>query len=268
MKLTDYRQQMARKILVYGPPKIGGKTEKVGQLAAEKKLHWFDLEDGVKTLLHSPRIKKDWLDNIELYSLPDTQTFPVAVETLLKVVKGGTCNICARHGVVNCASCKVKADSVWNAPINVADFTNNDVLVIDSASQLAASVMNFISKKQIAADNWDYKPGWDEYAKQGFILNRIFSIIQQAPFNCVCISHEQLVDMEEPGKKRIVPIGGTSEFSKTFAKFFDDVVYCDVVNGKHMMASSTTYRANILTGSRSGKELEKIEGATLLELFK
>lgn len=268
MKLAEYQQSMARKILIYGPPKTGGKTEAVGHVAKEKKLHWFDCEDGVKTLLSSPRIDKKWLDNIELYSLPDTQTFPVAVETLLKVVKGGTVNICARHGVVSCAACKMKADAVWNAPINVAEFTNNDVLVIDSVSQLAASVMNWISKKHIAADNFDYKPGWDEYAKQGFILNRIFSIIQQAPFNCICISHEQLVEMEEPGKKKIVPIGGTSEFSKTFAKFFDDVVYSDVVNGKHKMISGTTSRANILAGSRSGKDLGAIEGATLLELFK
>lgn len=266
MKLSDYQQSAARKILVYGPPK-SGKTDLVGQLAAGKKLWWFDLEDGIKTLLHSPRMKKEWFDNIELFSMPDTQTFPVAVETLLKVVKGGKQDICHKHGVVNCIACKKDAPTAFTS-INVGEFTNNDVLVVDSVSQLASSVMNFIAKKQIAADNFDWKPGWDEYAKQGFILNRIFSIMQQAPFNFVCISHEQLVDMEEPGKKKIVPIGGTSEFSKTFAKFFDDVVYCDIVNKKHKAASSSTYSGSIVMGSRSGKELEKMETPTLLELFK
>mgnify|MGYP006921292447 FL=1 len=266
MKLTDYKQKAARKILVYGPPK-SGKTDLVGQLAASKKLWWFDLEDGVKTLLHSPRMKQEWFGNIELFSLPDTQTFPVAVDTLLRVVKGGTSNICHKHGVVGCLSCKKDAPEAFTA-IDVGTFTNDDVLVIDSVSQLASSIMNWISKKQIAADNFDYKPGWDEYAKQGFILNRIFSILQQASFNVVCISHEQLVDMEEPGKKKIVPIGGTSEFSKTFAKFFDDVVYCDIVNKKHKAASSSTYSGNIVMGSRSGKELEKMETPNLLELFK
>jgi len=266
MKLTDYQQSAARKILVYGPPK-SGKTDLVGQLAAEKKLWWFDLEDGIKTLLHSPRMKKEWFDNIELFSLPDTQTFPVAVETLLKVVKGGKQHICNLHGVVNCIACGRNAPNDFT-DINVAEFTNGDVLVIDSVSQLASSIMNFIAKKQIAADNFDWKPGWDEYAKQGFILNRIFSIMQQAPFNVVCISHEQLVEMEEPGKKKIVPIGGTSEFSKTFAKFFDDVVYCDIVNKKHKAASSTTYSGSIVLGSRTGKELEKMETPSLLELFR
>jgi hypothetical protein len=266
MKLTDYQQSAARKILVYGQPK-SGKTDLVGRLAETKKLWWFDLEDGIKTLLHSPRMKKEWFDNIELYSMPDTQVFPVAVETLLKVVKGGTHKICVTHGVINCVACSKIPTALWNAPINVGEFTNKDVLVIDSVSQLAASVMNFIAKKQVAADNWDWKPGWDEYAKQGFIMNRIFSILQQAPFNVVCISHEQLVEMEDK-KKKIVPIGGTSEFSKTFAKFFDDVVYCDMVNKRHVPASATTYNGSIVMGSRAGKELEKMETPNLLELFK
>lgn len=266
MKLTDYKEKAAQKVLVYGPPKVGGKTDLVGQVSAGKKLWWFDLEDGIKTLLHSPRMKKEWFDNIELFSLPDTQTFPVAVDTLLRVVKGGTNNICHKHGVVGCLACKKDAPEAFTS-INVGEFTTNDVLVIDSVSQMTASIMNWICKKQISADNFDYKPTWDDYAKQGFILNRIFSILQHAPFNVICISHEQLVEMED-GKKKLVPIGGTSEFSKTFAKFFDHVVYCDMVNKKHKYASTTTYSGSIVLGSRSGKSLETMENPSLLELFK
>lgn len=99
------------------------------------------------------------------------------------------------------------------------------------------------------------------------MLDRIFSILQQAPFNVVVISHESLVEMED-GKKKLVPIAGTSNFSKTFAKYFDDVVYAEVVNKKHRFASSTTYSGSIVLGSRSGKELEKMESPKLLELFK
>jgi hypothetical protein len=72
----------------------------------------------------------------------------------------------------------------------------------------------------------------------------------------------------EDGKKKLVPIGGTSNFSKTFAKYFDDVCYLEIVNKKHRAASATTYSGSIVMGSRTGKELEKMETPNLLELFK
>lgn len=265
MKLSTFTPSVSRKILVYGATKTG-KTDFVGRLAEVKKLWWFDDEDGVKTLLSSPRIKKEWLDNIELFKIPDTQTFPVMVETLLRVIKGGDHAICHAHGAVSCNRCKSLGDSAATT-INVGSFTNNDVLVIDSVSQLASSVMNYIQRDVILKDNYDKKADWDDYAKQGRIMDRIFSILQQAPFNVVCISHEQLVEMED-GKKKLVPIGGTSQFSKTFGKYFDDIVYAEIVNKKHKFATSTTYSGSIVLGSRTGKELEKMEDGNILELFK
>lgn len=262
MKLSAYTPSIARKILVYGAPKTG-KTDFVGQLAAEKKLWWFDNEDGIKTLLNSPRVKKEWLDNIELFKIPDTQVFPVMIETLLHVIKGTEKSVCHAHGAVNCARCK----GLPATAINLSTFTPNDVLVIDSVSQLASSCMNYIQRDVILKDNYDKKAEWDDYAKQGRIMDRIFSILQQAPFNVVAISHEQLVEMED-GKKKLVPIGGSSQFSKTFGKYFDDIVYAEVVNRKHKFATGTTYSGSIVLGSRTGKELEKAEVPSILELFK
>jgi len=264
MKLTDYIPAVARKILVYGPPKVG-KTDRVGQLAKVKKLWWLDLEDGVKTLIHSPRMTPDMLANIELFKIPDTQIFPIAARTLLKIIKGEPTEICHAHGAAGCPACKSK--SLPTSRICLKEFTNDDVLVIDSGSQLATSVMNDIMKDAISKDQFDKKAEWDDYANQGRVLDRIFSIIQQAPFNCVVITHEQLVEMED-GKKKIVPIGGTSQFSKTFAKYFDDVVYCEVLNKKHKMGSGTGYSNNIITGSRTNKALEAMAEPDLAELFK
>jgi len=264
MKLQHYKPSAARKILVYGPPKTG-KTDLVGQLASIKKLWWFDFEDGIKTLLSSPRMKPEWFDNIELFRIPDTQVFPVAIETMLHVIKGGSKSICHAHGQVACARCK-GLGAEGSTSIDVGTFTNEDVLVLDSGSQLSASAMNYIQRALILKDNYDVKPDWDDYAKQGRILDRIFSILQQAPFHVVVITHENLVEMED-GKKKLVPIAGTSQFSKTFAKYFDDVVYTDIVNKKHKAASSTTYSGSIVLGSRTGKELEKQETPSLLELF-
>lgn len=270
MKLASFAPSVARKVCAYGPPKTG-KTELVAALAKIYKLWWFDFEDGIKSVLSSPRIKKEWLDNIEYFHIPDTQIFPVAIETALKVIKGGENWICHAHGVSGCPTCKLKNGGSFTSEtftrIHLGEFTNNDILVFDSGSQLSTSAMNHIQRQYIAKDNYDVKPEWDDYAKQGRILDRVFSIMQQSPFNFVCITHENLVEMEEPGKKKLVPIAGTSQFSKTFAKYFDDVVYCDIVNKKHKVASSTTYSGNIVLGSRTGKELEKLEAPSLLPLF-
>lgn len=263
MKLSEYRSSAARKVLVYGAPKTG-KTDLVGQLAGLKKLWWFDLENGVKTLLSSPRMKKEWFDNIELIQLPDTQLNPVAVETLLRVLKGGEVRVCQAHGVVSCARC-----TPANAPVVLFDinkFTLEDVVVIDSVSQLAASCMNYIQRGLLLKDNFDAKPDWDDYAKQGRVMERIFSILQSAPFHVVAISHETMVEMED-GKKKLVPIGGTGPFSKTFAKYFDEVYYCEVINKKHRVASSTTYSGSIVLGSRAGLELEKETEPSLKKVF-
>lgn len=53
---------------------------------------------------------------------------------------------------------KCKAAHAATSPIDLGGFTNNDVLVIDSGSQLSSSVMNMIRRADIAADKWDSKP--------------------------------------------------------------------------------------------------------------
>lgn len=261
MKLTEYHSQSARHILIYGPPK-SGKTEAIGRLAEKYKLWYFDLEDSIKTLVHNPRILPGWLENIELFHIPDKQTYPMGIETMLKVLKGGSSTICHQHGKVSCPACKPPAPTTT---ININELDNKkDIVVIESYSQLAESAMNYIMRDAIAKDNFDAKAGWDEYGKQGRILERIGSTIQVAPFNIVVSSHEMMVEMED-GTKKIVPIGGTSNASKVFAKYFDDVIYSEVFNKRHRLISSTVSKANVLAGSRGGKDLK--DGDTLLALF-
>lgn len=263
MKLSNYKEQSARHILVYGPPK-SGKTAAIGKLAEKYKLWYFDLEDSVKTLLNPEVCNPAWLDNIELFRIPDKQTYPMGIETMLKVLKGGKSTVCYEHGKVSCPQC-VKLPDASQAVIDIAALDNaKDIVVIDSYSQLAESAMNYIMRDAIAKDNFDAKAGWDEYGKQGRILERIGSTIQVAPFNIIVVSHETMVEMED-GTKKIVPIGGTSNASKVFAKYFDDVVYCEIVNKSHRLVSSSTAKANVLAGSRSGKDLKP--GDTLLKLF-
>jgi nucleoside-triphosphatase THEP1 len=261
MNLDDYKTQATRKILVYGAPK-SGKTALVGKLAEKYKLHWFDLEGGIKTLLNPEILKPEYRKNFSLFSIPDKQTYPIAIETVLKTIKGTATEICQDHGRVSCPECKRVGKPANTIALN--QFTQEDIWVIDSWSQLCESAMNYIMKDAIAKDNFDAKAGWDEYGKQGRILERIGSFIQIAPINIVVISHELLVEMEDKSKK-IVPIGGTSNFSKTFAKYFDDVVYCELLNKSHRAVSSTVARSGVLAGSRNGVDIKA--GEDLFKLF-
>lgn len=265
MKLSDYKGSEARHILVYGPPKTG-KTELVGALAEFYNLHWLDLDGGAKTLLRADSKAAKYLDNINYYRIPDTQTFPIAVETCLKVMKGGKVTICSDHGKVNCPSCKDKNP----AELDLSKFTQKDILVLDSYTQLMNSVINWIHKDALVKDDFDnIKSSYDDWAKQGAISDRFGTTIQNAPWNCVVISHEILTELED-GSKKIAPVGGTRNKSADFGKYFDDIVYVEVVGGKFMAWSHQTDKSRTIIGSRTGKKLQDAKGIQLglVELFK
>lgn len=272
MKLTEYKPSAARHIMVYGPPK-SGKTVSILQLAMYGYKLWYcDGEDSIKSAWSvddrgKRLLPNDALENVELIRLPDTMVYPIMIETLLKIIKGGPCAICHLHGKVSCAICtKTAGASIVTVDVNT--FTPKDILVIESATQVSNSTIAHIKKKDIARDTMadDLKLDWDEWAKQGFLLDRLFSIIQNAPFNVIVSSHEELTKMED-GKEKIVPRLGTRNFSKSSAKYFDDVVYFDKINNKLKQFSSVTYSNNVITGSRTGKMVEKENSRGLIELF-
>jgi hypothetical protein len=271
MNLNEYEQTLGyvpRRICVFGPPK-SGKTELVGALAASGyTLHWFDCEDGVKTLLRKDSKARGHLDQIKLFRMPDSQTYPIAFTTILNVVKGLPQHICFEHGAHNCFKCAAdekKGEKRQWADIDVRKFGPKDILVIDSVSQLISSIMMFITREQIAKGNDDYKPDWDDWRKQGFLGDRVFGLIQTGNFNCIGISHEEVQKLEN-GTSRMVPVGGTGNYSKTFAKYWDDIVYVDVVNGAHKAYSAAEPGVSAIVGSRSGKKIDAAKG--LIELFK
>lgn len=262
MKLTVKKVSKTARVLVYGPPK-SGKTELVGKLAEKFNLLWFDLENGYATLL---KLQKPWQERIEIVSIPDTKVFPIAIETMLKVITGAKIEICDEHGKVSCHLCK-KAntevpDSKTFTVVHLNELPSDTIAVVDSLTQLSNSAMNFLTKNQ---DDL-YKPEWGDYRNQGQLLDKFLSQVQQAEFNIVCITHEVETEMED-GKKKLVPVAGTTNFSRNTAKYFDHVVYCEVKNRKHNFASGTVYANNILTGSRTDVELEKDDKPSLLRIF-
>ena len=257
MKLSQKIASKSHRVLLFGPPK-SGKTQLAGELSKEFNLLWFDLENGVDTLLKLPENQKE---RIEVVTLPDTRSYPIAIETMLKVIKGTKLDICETHGKVGCALCR--KDSRDFTTVELSSLPLDTIVVVDSLTQLTNSAISHITKNQPE----DYKLNYDDWGNLGKLMDTFLSHVQQAGFNVVCISHETETEMED-GKMKLVPTAGTKAFSRNTAKYFDEVVYCEVKNKKHIAASSTVYNGNILTGSRSGAVLETQSDASLIPIFR
>lgn len=267
MNLDEFSQSSRTKVLVFGPPK-SGKTALVGKLAGNGyKLHWLDLEAGIKTLLNPAMLSPEFRKNISVANIPDHRLYPIAIDTVRDVLRGGAKKICAAHGKVNCPQCK--APDTKHTEINISTFGDKDILVIDSMSQLARSAMNRVTLKEISKPTGeDYKCTFTDYAMQGALMEQVLSIIQVIDLNVIVISHELESESLE-GREKIVPVAGTRNFSLTCAKYFDCVVYCTVVNKVHRAFSSSTYSPTIVTGSRLPIDIDtaKEGGISLLPLF-
>lgn len=258
-KLSTMQQSATHRVLLYGPPK-SGKTQLAGSLSTDFDLLWFDLESGKDTLFKLPKAQQE---RIELISLPDTRSFPIAIETMLKVIKGGKVNICEKHGKAGCTLCL--KDSSPSTAVELSALPSSTIVVVDSMTQLTNSAIAHITKVQPD----DYKLQFDDWGHLGKLMDIFLSHVQQAGYNIIVISHEVEAEQED-GKAKLVPVAGTRNFSRNSAKYFDEVVYCEVKNGKHVFGSSTTYANKIMTGSRTGMSLEKSDdpAAQLLNLFK
>ena len=257
MKLSELAAKTAKvqanhSVLLYGPPKTG-KTALVGTAAKipeVKRICWIDIENGAETLLHMGLTQEE-MDKITLIRIPDTRETPRGIETVLKMFSAKTpINICDEHGRVSCPDCKNTG-----TPFSLRDYTHNDLVVIDSGSQLGDSALAMAC----AGKPIEFKPGWDEYGLSNKWLGDILSVIQAATFtNFVMITHEIIIEEEVNGikKDKILPLCGTKAFCAKVAKYFGTVVYTEIKMGKHAAGSGSTYKANHITGSRVNAKIE------------
>lgn len=256
-KLSSITPATTHRVIVYGGPKVG-KTELVGALSSEFNLLWFDVERGYATLTKLP---KEYQERIEIVSLPDTRDYPIAIETLLKVFSGNKVEICELHGKCGCMLCKKDNKPFTTVCLNELD--SNTIAVVDSLTQVAVSAIANITKGK----GDDYKYDWEDYRKQGTLMDKLLSNMQQARYNLCVITHEVEVELED-GRKKIVPCAGTTNFSRNTAKYFDHVIYAQVQNKKHAFGSSTTFGMSLVTGSRTDVAIEKEASPSLLDIFK
>lgn len=273
-KLSAYSASPTHRIIIFGAPKTG-KTLIAGQLAEFYNLLWVDMENGHETLFQLPPA---WQERIELINLPDTRSYPIAIETCLKMVKTKV-SICVEHGKVACTICKKELKAAEGreedqgtdlAPnffidVDLPNMGSDMIVVFDSLTQLTNSAIAHITKGE--AD--DYKLTYNDWGNLGKLLDIFLSHIQQAGYNVIVISHE--VEAETEGKKKtLVPVGGTRNFSRNVAKYFDHVIYAERKNKKHVFSSSSQYSTTILTGSRTDVKIEDVgdKPASLLPIFK
>jgi hypothetical protein len=260
MKASEYVQNEAQHLCIYGDPGTG-KSTLVVKLAEEGfKLKYFFLDDGIPLL----GLSKEALDNIELFVLRDTPTFQVAIQTCREVIKGGRYNLCDFHGQIDCIPCK-KAQRNFSS-VFLGGMQLDEIAVFDHLSGLADSSMNTVfNGDEYIKDSAD-KAGYTQFRQQGWLMMDFLSRMQIAPFNTICITHQIMVDMED-NKKKLVPQCGTRDFSATAGKYFGNIIHCSVLNKEHKFGSSSTYQNGVITKSRSGVEIERMKIPSLAPFF-
>lgn len=255
---AQHNNEAPQSVIMYGPPKAG-KTTLAAQLARKYKIIWFDIEKGAQTLLTA--LPEEYWQNLEIFCVDDSQNIPNGIKTVGKVVsKNATHVICDAHGVVQCMECsKAKAPM---SQINLYNLSTEYVVVFDSLTQLSDSAM---AHAVGPLDEFEKKKlEYDHYDRQGLLLKNILTAQARLPCHRIFISHEEELEQED-GKKKLCPVGGTRNFSRKVARYFDHVIYCEVKNMKHVANSSSTASMKFNSGSRNNRTLEKSD--SILDIF-
>lgn len=257
----------AKSVIIYGPPKSGKTELAVKGLAPHFKVLYIDLEKGRVTLMKLPMdVKK----KVEVIVVVDNKDNPRAASTAILLASGGKVRVCNKHGDTKCTECALAQRKPENKDVELfTEYCLNDldpkewVVIFDSFTQLTSSCNAHVTR---GIDQEKDKVTYDHWRAQGVLLERFLDYIQNAAFNSVVITHE--MGIEQPDKtEKLMPSGGTKNFARNVAKYFDHIVYTSLTGGKHKAVSCTTASRNALTGSRTDVEVDMNNPVTMCAFF-
>lgn len=253
--------------IVYGEPG-SGKTMLAGLLSEFFNILWLDGDKGLTTLVHG--LHPEMLKRIRPIKIPDNTDWPIMVNTVLRVIKGTSCNVCLEHGVVDCIICKT--GNKLSAIIELNAMPKNWIVVMDSQTQFYASILAFSYYKDTGKPYGsgvppEWKGDWDFRGIAYKCADMFGNYMKDLKVQWISISHETLAPMED-GTNKLVPVAGSQNISSQYGKWFGSMIYAKRVNNKHHFFSSTLYSGSVQTKSRSGVVLEKKGIPSLLHVFR
>ena len=264
-----------RKILIYGAPK-SGKTllaSSIAKVPSIKHVYWFDMENGIETVLTQGGLTDEELDKIIYIPIVDTHKQPRAAETILKsftVPKGQKLNICQTCGKAETALNKCEEHP--NDPhieFSLMSLESDSAVVIDSMSQLGDSVVALQLRLSTYKDLRKY------YGDFTIEMSAINSAIQAARCTIVAISHLLEVFKEVERQKtvdlvlqKIVPLCGSRNYSSRFGKYFGWQIVTDVRNTKYLKGSSASFIPKAESGNRANIKVEEYPEFDLSWIFR
>lgn len=275
MKATEFKKSQAQHIMIFGDPGTGKSMLVLQLLEAGYKIKYFCIDGGIPDGFVDSKgkerlLKQNELERLEIFMLRDTPSFQVGQQTFRKVIKGDSLNICDYHGQVNCSVCRKAELSFSTVCLN--DMHLDEIAVFDHLTAFSKSVLNTLWDGETFSSNISGDAGKEDgtsytiFRQQGWLENDFLSRQQVAPFNTIVIAEQMMVEMED-NKKKLVPSCGTKDFSATVGSYFGNIIHASVVNGKHRFGSKSTYQNGVITKSRSGFEIEKMEVPSLAPLF-
>jgi hypothetical protein len=256
-------------VIIYGPS-LSGKTLLATSVAKKFKVLYIDGENGTPVIFQHP---KEWLKNIEVQKVVDNKDQPNFIRTGLKLASGALTTVCDEHGIVMngapvippCPLCKPVVArrglepvvEEENAPVinpwKLSALDPNEWIVIfDSFTQLSSSANAYVTSGLKGDLEFEEFKHW---RAQGNLLEKFLDYMQTARYNCIVISHEELVKQED-GTDKIVPAGGTSNFARKVTRYFNSAIYCTTKNKKHVVMSATTDDTRVIAGTRDGLKID------------
>lgn len=253
-------------VITYGEPGTG-KTTLAGLLAEFYYILWLDGDKGLTALKHN--LHPELLKRIIPVKVLDNSSTPNFCMTMMRVITGKPVKLCLGHGIAECPICI--AGQKQFITVELGKLPKNWVAVMDSHTQFYVSVMAFAyykrTNKNIGGDTDDaYKGDHDYWAICRNMVEKYGNYLKDLPCKYVSISHESLEEMEN-NLKKLVPVGGSSNANRNYAKYFGTEVNAKIVNGKHVFYSSTTATPGVQTKSRANVALELKAVPSLLHVF-